>query len=109
MTAEDLRLLDEIWKHFDGIADGAPDASHAEQSALRFSEPLANLIRRERGHRAGGALKIGSRLGSSRVVQSLDKCPECGEQAPQGVPGPPRIPGQWYCLTHRHLKPQRDG
>lgn len=48
MTAEDLRFLDEIWKHLDGIADGAQDASYAEQAALRFSEPLANLIRRER-------------------------------------------------------------
>lgn len=37
-------VLNEIWEHFDGIADGAPDASHAAKMALQFSEPLKRLI-----------------------------------------------------------------
>lgn len=44
MNTRDLQLLKDIYGHFDGIADGAPDASYAAKEALRFSEPLKKLI-----------------------------------------------------------------
>lgn len=44
MTNKDLQLLRNIYEHFDGIADGAPDASYAAKQALSFSEPLKKLI-----------------------------------------------------------------
>lgn len=44
MNTRDLQLLRDIYEHFDGIADGAPDASYAAKEALRFSEPLKKLI-----------------------------------------------------------------
>lgn len=47
MKENDIQLLREIYEHFDGIADGAPDASHSEKQALRFSEPLKRLISTE--------------------------------------------------------------
>lgn len=36
------------------------------------------------------------------------RCPiaGCDKVEDQNVPGPPRVPGQWYCLTHRHLQPR---
>jgi hypothetical protein len=54
MNIKDLQLLKHIHAHFDGIADGAPDASYAEKQALNFSEPLQNLIKSvESGDSAG--------------------------------------------------------
>jgi hypothetical protein len=44
MNNKHLQLLRDIYEHFDGIADGAPDASYAAKQALRFSEPLKKLI-----------------------------------------------------------------
>lgn len=44
MTNKDLQLLRDIYEHFDGIADGAPDSSYAAKQALSFSEPLKKLI-----------------------------------------------------------------
>ena len=46
MNTEDMKLLVEIHEHFDGIADGAPDASYSAKMALQFSEPLKDLIER---------------------------------------------------------------
>lgn len=45
-TSNDVQLLKQIWEHFDGIADGAPDASYPARMALQFSEPLKRLIGR---------------------------------------------------------------
>jgi hypothetical protein len=44
MNAKDLQLLRDIYEHFDGIADGAPDSSYAAKQALSFTAPLKNLI-----------------------------------------------------------------
>lgn len=44
MTSKDIQLLRDIYEHFDGIANGAPDASYAEKQALSFSRPLKKLI-----------------------------------------------------------------
>jgi hypothetical protein len=44
MHTKDLQLLRNIYEHFDGIADGAPDASYAAREALNFCAPLKNLI-----------------------------------------------------------------
>jgi hypothetical protein len=44
MTNKDIQLLQDIYEHFDGIADGAPDASYSAKQALSFSEPLKKLI-----------------------------------------------------------------
>ena len=53
-ATKDLQLLEDIYQHFDGIAEGAPDASYAAKEALRFSEPLKKLIQRaESGDSAG--------------------------------------------------------
>lgn len=39
----------------------------------------------------------------------LDRCPECGKERPKvEAPGPPPVPGQWFCLAHRHLKPRTE-
>jgi hypothetical protein len=35
---------------------------------------------------------------------ALDRCPGCGKERPkERPPGPPPIPGQYYCVNHRHL------
>lgn len=52
MTNKDLQLLRNIYEHFDGIADGAPDASYAAKQALSFSEPLRKLIDTAQGRDA---------------------------------------------------------
>ena len=44
--ARDLALLESIWEHLDGIADGADDASHAAQMANQFEGRLRQLIDR---------------------------------------------------------------
>lgn len=46
MSNDDIQLLQQIWEFFDGIADGAPDASYAAKMANTFSEPLRDLINR---------------------------------------------------------------
>lgn len=41
--------------------------------------------------------------------RDLDRCPGCGKERPTDrPPGPPPIPGQWYCVNHRHLQRRRD-
>lgn len=45
-TSDDIQLLKQIWEHFDGIEDGAPDASYHAKMALGFSQPLKRLIER---------------------------------------------------------------
>lgn len=45
----DLKLLREIYEHFDGIQDGAEDASYSDRMANKFVEPLGRLIARKEG------------------------------------------------------------
>jgi hypothetical protein len=43
------------------------------------------------------------------VPPELDKCPGCGQERPkERPPGPPPLPGQYYCVNHRHLKRRSD-
>jgi hypothetical protein len=36
---------------------------------------------------------------------ALARCPVCDKEEPQEKPpGPPRVPGQWYCVAHRHMQ-----
>ena len=42
--SKEIDLLQEIWKHFDSIGDGAPDSSYAAKMALNFAEPLERAI-----------------------------------------------------------------
>lgn len=44
MNNKDLQLLKDIYEHFDGVADGAPDSSYSAKQALKFSEPLKKFI-----------------------------------------------------------------
>ena len=46
LTDKDVVLLRQIAEHFDGIADGAPDASYPAKMALQFHGPLLALIER---------------------------------------------------------------
>lgn len=39
-----MKLLNDIWEHFDQIADGAPDASYRDKKALEFAAPLKRYI-----------------------------------------------------------------
>lgn len=43
MNTDELQLLRSILEHFDGIADGAPDASYSAKMALQFHAPLKAL------------------------------------------------------------------
>lgn len=39
------------------------------------------------------------------IPPELDVCPGCGKERPkERPPGPPPVPGQWYCVNHRHMQ-----
>lgn len=63
----DLQLLENIYQHFDGIADGAPDAFYASRMALQFSEPLALLIERIKEDPVQRALTQAHETDSDRI------------------------------------------
>lgn len=44
---------------------------------------------------------------SNCKVPPYNACPICGAIEPPPPPGPPRIPGQWYCLKHIDQRPKR--
>ena len=45
----------------------------------------------------------------TRAPPALNICPGCGKKRPKdNPPGPPPVPGQWYCVNHRHLKKRTD-
>lgn len=58
MNANHIKLLKDIREHFDGIADGADDASYPARQALNFIEPLDRLISHLKPDDGGAAYHI---------------------------------------------------
>ena len=84
MNAQDLKLLNDIYEHLDGIADGAHDASYAAKMALQFSEPLKRLLDREQGESVETQLSQAARISNRAWDETVQRLRDEGKFPPIG-------------------------